>query len=173
MEIKAKLNYLHIAPRKVRLIGSLIRGMDAEEAGVVLRHMSKRASVPFRKLLKSAMASAAHDFRLAAKSFYIKEIRVDAGPVGKRMRPRAFGRAAGIKKRTSHISLVLDTRERIASEPRTKSAGSEPLVRDVLPGDITDASGITGEFKKSVAPGALVRKKSGGFIPRVFQRKVI
>ncbi len=107
MDIQAKLRYLRMSPRKVRLVADVIRGLPAREAEVRLSFLPKAAALPVRKLLASAVANAEHNFKLAADTLRVKTILVDGGPVLKRYRPRAMGRAAEIKKRTSHIILVL------------------------------------------------------------------
>lgn len=112
MEITARIRYLGIAPRKVRLAAAVVRGMDALRAEQELLRRARRAAPVLVKLLRSARASARHDFRLEDAALKVKEIRVDAGPVAKRFRARAFGRAARIRRRTSHISLVLETKEK-------------------------------------------------------------
>lgn len=110
MEIKANLNYLRISPRKVRLVADLVRGKSVAQADAILRFLKKRASLPLRKLLKSAIANAKHNFNSEKENLTIKSIRVDQGPTLKRFMPRARGMAAGIKKRSSHISLILEVR---------------------------------------------------------------
>ena len=107
MEITAKLKYLRQSPRKVRLVADLIRGKSASAALVELRHLPKRAALPIEKLLRSALANASHNFQLGSSGFSIKDIRVDEGPMKTRFMPRAFGRSYPIRKRTSHITLIL------------------------------------------------------------------
>ncbi|KKW18713.1 MAG: 50S ribosomal protein L22 [Parcubacteria group bacterium GW2011_GWB1_50_9] len=109
-EITAELNYVAIAPRKVRLVADMIRGMDVARAETQLLFLTKRASHPLAKLLKSAVANAKNNFRVDESDLIVQRITVDGGPVGKRTRARAFGRAARIRKRTSHVTLVLGTR---------------------------------------------------------------
>jgi len=103
----AKLNYLRIAPRKVRLVADLVRGMDANKAVAVLNNVRKRGADPMAKLVKSAIANAKNNLEMDENKLYIAELRVDEGPTLKRWRPRAFGRAYGINKRTSHIKIIL------------------------------------------------------------------
>ena len=107
MEVKAKLNNLRIAPRKSRQVVDLIRGKTAVEARVILEFTVKRAAEPILKLLNSAIASAAHDFKLNETDLYVSKITVDEGPKLKRSFPMSRGRAYPIMKRTSHIVLVL------------------------------------------------------------------
>src|SRR5688572_21565644 len=111
MEVIAKANHIRISPKKVRLVVDLVRGMDVDRASAQLRFYRKAAARPVSKLLDSAIANAEHNFKLNAGNLYIKKATVDGGPVLKRWRARAFGRAAGIKKRSSHITIVLAERK--------------------------------------------------------------
>ncbi len=108
MNIKAKLRYLHIAPRKVRLVADLIRGKSVDKAQGILNFTDKKASIPLLKLLKTAVANAKNNFQFNdINNFYISRLLVDEGPKYKRWRPRSRGMANEIQKKTSHISLVL------------------------------------------------------------------
>jgi len=110
MEVLAHARHIRMSPRKVRLVVDLVRGMDADKAAAQLRFLRKDASRPVLKLLMSAMANAEHNFKLAPGGLYISKATVDGGPVLKRWRARAFGRAAGIKKRSCHITIALSER---------------------------------------------------------------
>lgn len=96
-----------MSPRKVRLVCGIIRGMDAEEAQNQLRFLRKRAAKPVLKLLDSAMANAENNFKLKRDNLFIKRITVDDGPSLKRWKQRAFGRVSEIKKRSSHVAIIL------------------------------------------------------------------
>lgn len=126
MEVIAKLNSLRMAPRKVRLVASLIRRLPVSIAETQLRFLNKAAALPVLKLLQSALANAEHNFKLEKDKLWISHITVDGGQVIKRFRPRAFGRAAPIRKRTSHITLKLSDGPRPAKKvkkayvPRSK-----------------------------------------------------
>ncbi|MBN1585228.1 50S ribosomal protein L22 [Candidatus Uhrbacteria bacterium] len=111
MEVIAKARYIRMSPRKVRLLAGLIRGMDAVRAEAQLGFSAKAAARPVLKLLRSAIANAEHNHKLDRGGLFVKTITVDGGPVLKRWRARAHGRAAPIKKRTSHINIVLAERE--------------------------------------------------------------
>ena len=109
MEIMAKLNYYRTAPRKVRLVVDLVRGKKIELAMNQLRFCSKKTASPLIKLLKSAISNAKNNFKIKdSENLYIKKITVDEGPTLKRHMPRARGVASPIKKRTSHITVVLE-----------------------------------------------------------------
>lgn len=112
MTVAAKLRYLRIAPRKVRLVTDLIRGKRVSEALTLLEFLPKRAAPILIKLLKQAIANASHNFQLSESNLYISKVFVDEGPKLKRWRPRARGQASEIQKKTSHITLVLNEIEK-------------------------------------------------------------
>ena len=109
--ITAQLNTYRQSPRKVRLLSDLVKGKSVPEALLILSVATKAAAEPLRKLVLSAVKSAKNRFDVDEKTLYIKDFRVDAGAVLKRSMPRARGTAYPIKKRTSHIKLVLDERK--------------------------------------------------------------
>jgi len=109
MEVKAKLRFTRIASRKARLVADLIRGKKSEEALNILTFTPKAAARIIVKLLKSAVANATQK-KIDVDRLYVKTIMVDQGPTMKRFMPRALGRATTIRKRTSHITIVLDER---------------------------------------------------------------
>jgi large subunit ribosomal protein L22 len=117
MESVARLKYHRASPQKVRLVADLIRGKDVQEASNVLELTNKAASRTLRKLLKSAVANAENtDPNVDVDQLYVKEIFVDGGPPLKRIRAAPMGRAFRILKRTSHITIKLDTRKGGGSE---------------------------------------------------------
>ncbi len=119
MEIKAKARYIRMSPKKVRLVARAIHNMDIEMALGQLKFINKAATRPIQKLLNSAVANAKHNFGIEKENLYIKEINVQDGPTLKRWRPRAFGRAGVLRKRSSHIFLVL--KEKKEKEKKTAS----------------------------------------------------
>jgi large subunit ribosomal protein L22 len=110
MEVKARLRFVRIAPRKARLVADMIRGKRSEEALNVLTFTKKAAAKILIKLLKSAIANATQKKNIDIDRLFVKQITVDQGPTMKRYQPRALGRATMIRKRTSHIHIVLDER---------------------------------------------------------------
>lgn len=108
MEVSAKLRFVRTTPTKARLVADLIRGKGSEEALNILSFTNKAAARVIRKLLKSAIANANQKKTINIDRLYIKKIAVDQGPTSKRFTPRALGRATTIRKRTSHITIVLD-----------------------------------------------------------------
>ena len=126
MQATAKLSSYRQAPRKVRLVANLVKGKSVDRALVELDHRAKRAAPVFVKLIKSAVANA-KAAGLDIKSLTVKEIRVDKGPVMKRSRPRAQGRAFPIHKHTSHIMVTLvdaaeKTEKKVDMKPDAKKA---------------------------------------------------
>jgi large subunit ribosomal protein L22 len=109
MEVKAKLRFSRMAPRKARLVADLIRGKTSEEALKILMFTPKAAARVIIKLLRSAIANATQK-KVDVDRLYVKTIAVDQGPTMKRFMPRAMGRATSIRKRSCHITIVLDER---------------------------------------------------------------
>ena len=107
----ARARYLRIAPMKTRRVVDLIRGLPAGEAQAVLAFAPQAAAEPVGKVLASAIANAQNNFSLDPDTLYVSEAFVDEGPTLKRFRPRAQGRAYRIRKRTSHITVVVSSKE--------------------------------------------------------------
>jgi large subunit ribosomal protein L22 len=107
MKVRAQAKYVRQSPYKVRLVLDLVRGLPVQEAEDVLRLASRGATEPISKVLKSAVANAEHNHALDADALVVAEAYADEGPTLKRYRPRARGRATRIRKRTSHITIVV------------------------------------------------------------------
>lgn len=120
-EVTAKLNYLRIAPRKVRLVADMLKQKKVAEAKALLRFNLKKGARPIAKLLNSAVANAKNNFNLKEDDLRVAKITVDEGPKLKRWRPRSRGRAMEIQKKTSHITLVLESTETKSSKRKTQS----------------------------------------------------
>ena len=110
MEAVAKAKFVHISPRKARLVADAVRGMKVGEALNKLKFTPKKAAGLMAKVINSAVANATNDSNVDVDNLYIKKAFVDGGPTMKRWRPRAMGRAFIIRKRTSHITVVVDER---------------------------------------------------------------
>ncbi|PIE57957.1 MAG: 50S ribosomal protein L22 [Desulfobulbus propionicus] len=108
METKAVAKYIRISPQKARLVADVIRGMDVESAITTLRFMPKKAARILKKVVESAVANADQNDSIDVDTLYVKKVFIDGGPMLKRFRPRAQGRATKILKRTSHITVVVD-----------------------------------------------------------------
>ena len=108
MEAKAHLTMLRVTPQKTRLVANLIRGKNVGEAESILRFTPRGAAGPMLKLLRSAKANAVNNHDMFEDSLMVSKIMVNEGPVLKRYLPRARGRADLLRKRTSHITIVLE-----------------------------------------------------------------
>jgi large subunit ribosomal protein L22 len=105
--VTAKLSYLRMGPRKLRLVADMIRGKRVAKALEILALSRKLAARPIMKLLNSAIANAKHNYQLGMENLVVSTIMVDGGPMLKRWMPKAHGRATPVRERTSHINLVL------------------------------------------------------------------
>ncbi len=108
MEARAVGKYIRISPQKARLVADVVRGMNVDQAITTLRFMPKKGAGILRKVIESAVANATQNDQADIDNLYVKSIMIDGGPSLKRIRPRAMGRATGIIKRTSHITVILD-----------------------------------------------------------------
>ena len=111
METKAQARFIRIAPRKARIVIDLIRGRSVKEALGILRYTPRKGSKIIDKVLRSAIANAENNYNMNRDALIISRAFVDDGPTLKRFRPRAQGRASRIRKRTSHITVMLRERE--------------------------------------------------------------
>ena len=109
-EARASLNYARIAPRKVKIVADLIRGKKVSEALAIVKYAPKASAEIIEKLLKSAIANAENNHYMKSDDLYVAEIYANQGPTLKRIRPAAKGSAVRIRKRTSHITIVLRER---------------------------------------------------------------
>lgn len=108
MEIVSRAKHIRISPRKVRLVADAIKKMQPKEALLTLKFMNKAAAEPMYKVLKSAVANAVSTYNLKENGLVIKTIEVNEGPTYKRGLPVSRGRWHEVKKRTSHITIVLE-----------------------------------------------------------------
>ncbi|HNQ63865.1 MAG TPA: 50S ribosomal protein L22 [Syntrophorhabdaceae bacterium] len=108
MEIIARTRMIRISPRKVRLVGDVIKRKNINDAMGMLMYMPQKAAFILKKLLDSAVANAKQKKYVDVDNLFVKNVLVDGGPVLKRFLPRAMGRATKIRKRTSHITMILD-----------------------------------------------------------------
>lgn len=121
VESKAQLNSLRMSPQKVRLVANLIRGISVRDAQVQLQFSRKAAAKPLFTLLNSAVANAVHNHQMDPQSLVVSTIFVNDGAVLKRWMPRAQGRATPLRKRSSHITIVL-TGEAASAAPKEVAA---------------------------------------------------
>ena len=110
MEAKAIAKYVRTSPRKAGQICSLVRGKNVDEALAILKYMPQKSAGIIAKVVKSAAANAENNMNMDPKKLYVSEVYANRGPTLKRFMPRAQGRATGIRKRTSHIGVVVRER---------------------------------------------------------------
>ena len=110
-EARATLKYSRISARTVKIVADLIRGKDVDEALAIIKFTPKASSEILEKLLKSAIANAENNHDMKHENLYVAEIYANQGPTLKRIRPAAKGSAVRIRKRTSHVTIVLREKE--------------------------------------------------------------
>jgi large subunit ribosomal protein L22 len=108
MAVTARARFVRVSPQKARLLVDLVRGKKVEEALNILAFTKKAFARTLTKVINSAVANAQQNKQLDVDTLMVKRISVDGGPVMKRYLPRAMGRATVIRKRTSHVTVVLD-----------------------------------------------------------------
>ena len=111
LQASATLKYARISSRKVKIVADLIRGKDEDEALAIVKFTPKASSEVIEKLLKSAIANAENNHGMKHEKLYVAEIYANQGPTLRRIRPAAKGSAVRIRKRTSHITIVLKERD--------------------------------------------------------------
>jgi ribosomal protein L22 len=109
--VRAQAKFVRSSPRKARLVCDHIRGKSVEEARAILAHTPRAVARDWSKLLESAVANAEHNHELVGEDLYVKAVMADEGPTIKRFRPRAMGRATKIRKRTTHLTILLTPKE--------------------------------------------------------------
>ncbi len=111
MEARAIARYVRVSPRKARVVVDLVRGKSVPQAREILAFTNRAVAEDVEKVLNSAVANAEHQHQVRAEQLVVKTAYVDEGPTLKRIRPRAKGSAARIRKRTSHITVIVAPRE--------------------------------------------------------------
>jgi large subunit ribosomal protein L22 len=139
-EAIATAKFIRMSPTKVRQVVDLIRDRHIDDARRVLQFSQRAAAAPVRKLLESAVANAEHNRGLPTDELVVQRAWVDEGPTLKRYRPRALGRATRIRKRTSHISIVVGRPAEAVVEVRRRSQPPPASGRGARPSDQPEAS---------------------------------
>lgn len=168
MQVTAQLNFLRIAPRKVRLVAKGLKGLPVARAEAQLNFMVKRSSGPLAKLLKSAISNAENNFGLVKENLLVKDLIVNEGVKIKRFMPRAMGQAGMIQKKSSHIKIVLE--EKV---PGLKAKKQEPTVKEDK--ESLEETKIQEKIKKPVMElqKPLPKKESFGRVRKFFRRKSV
>ena len=131
MEARAQARYVRVTPMKARRVIDLIRGLPATEAQAVLQFAQQAASEPVGKVLDSAIANARNNLNLELSTLVVAQAFVDEGPTLKRFRPRAQGRAYRIRKRTSHITVIVESIE--PNQPKKAAASAKASTSTTAP----------------------------------------
>jgi large subunit ribosomal protein L22 len=171
MEAKAQARYVRLSPTKARRVVDLIRGRQAAEAVAVLEFAPQAAGEPVRKVVQSAMANARVKADAASEPFderllVVQEAYVDEGPTMKRFRPRAQGRAYRIRKRTSHITVIVGPREdrgaarQAAAAPPSKQAPAKKSASKAAASTDAPAKKSTTKKTASKSSGTTAAKKT-------------
>ncbi len=170
MKVTAHARFIRTGPRKIRAVIDVIRGQEVTVARQQLLAMRQQAALPVKKLLDSAVANAEHNFDLRVSNLYIATITANEGPTLKRWTPRAFGRATTIRKRSSHITVVLD--ERIPTEPKARRTAVAPAPVAIAAATAGGEKG-KGAGKHATKPTSQGAGRSGkrGFSKKLFSRK--
>lgn len=157
-----------MAPRKVRLMGSMLKGLSANEAEAQLMYERKRAAKPLLKLLRSAMANAQATKKLASEKLFIESVTVDGGPIMKgRYLPRARGMASPIQRKMSHVTITLAEKEDLKSKFKiivTKKAKNVPEA---------EKPKARKPKEKPEASETATKKKEPGVVKKMFRRKAV
>ncbi len=188
MSVVARIKFVRISSRKVRLVTRTLPGKDVTVAEHELEFMQKGASIPILDLLKSAIANAENNFDMVKDNLYVKEVQVGEGQTYKRWQPASRGMANEIKKRTSNVSLVLEEREKgkrkTAKEKKADAKKSSPKVTKVKTkkdinklveseGKSEDKAEKTGYFQKDKQGDSQGQSNKGlkGIVNKMFRRK--
>lgn len=167
-QVIAKLNHLHIAPRKVRLVANAIKGLSINEAEAQLLFRPQRSSEPLLKLLRSAIANAKNNQKMNPDTLFVQSIKVDQGPTMKRFLPRAMGRATPIHKKTSHVVIVLGEKAELAAPkfniPTTAKKVKAPKASKAKSAKSKSDAEIASQQKP---------KEKVGIFKRMFRRKSV
>ncbi len=163
----ATLSFLRQAPRKVRSVGDLIKGLPVNEAEAQLLVQTRRPSKALLKLLRSAVANAKNNKVANVDYLYVESVRVDNGPMLKRMLPRARGSASPIQKKMSHVTLVLGVNEKLS---RARFTIVPPKKTKLPPCQDVRTRNKKPKAAEKEAPKS---KQAPGFWKRRFGRKVV
>lgn len=162
MEAVAKLNNYPTSPRKMRLLADLIRGMKVDKALAVLEHNPKHPAVPLRKLVLSAISNwKAKNEGQDETALLVKTIMVDGARVIKRMRPAPQGRGYRVRKRSNHVTLVVDTTTTKAPKVKMETVvAEEPIPEIKVSSKSTAKKTVTKSTTKATAPKKAAVKKN-------------
>ncbi|MFA6513705.1 MAG: 50S ribosomal protein L22 [Patescibacteria group bacterium] len=166
MEVKASLKHLRMSAQKVRLVIDVVRKMPVEAALDQLKFINKKAAIPVRKLIKSAIANAVNTYDLDKTNLLIREIKADEGVTLKRWMPRAHGRASAIRKRGCHINVILAEIKDSGKKEKKVVKTEEPVKLEKLVKEGEKAAKVAGKMEKDKTKKAAAPEKA-----KMFRRK--
>ncbi|MBI2607788.1 MAG: 50S ribosomal protein L22 [Candidatus Doudnabacteria bacterium] len=180
-EVRAHARYIHVSPQKLRLVSNLIKKAPVDQALEQLRFSSKKAALPIAKAINSAVANAVHNHDFKQENLFVKSITIDSGPMFKRYTPRAQGRAFMIRRRTSHINVTLEERERkihskrkIFQKPKalvTEQPNENKLKPQEQTSKLEESAAEIQKPKFQVKPREKIKKQLVDLKRRLFNRK--
>lgn len=168
VRVKACLRFLRMGPRKVRLITNFVNGMDVTQALNQLQILQKNAKEPVVKLIQSAIANAKHNFGIEKNNLFIEKFIVNQGPTLKRWKPKAYGRAGMIRKRTCHVELTLGSHVLAEKKDKKTETPNKEAIKIVMADEVKKESKV-GKGKDGEGDGKKLKAK--GFTKRLFSRK--
>jgi large subunit ribosomal protein L22 len=175
MEAVAKLNNYPTSPRKMRLLADLIRGMEVEKALGVLQFNPKHPAVPMYKLLKSAINNWEQknsDEKVEDAGLVVKTIMVDCGRVIRRMRPAPQGRGYRIRKRSNHVTIIVDsTKSGEPTSPKKAKEESVPVAENVATKKVSEAKPKKAAAKKTTAKAGSTEKAEKKVTKKTTEKK--
>jgi large subunit ribosomal protein L22 len=170
-EVRAKLRFLRMSPRKVRVVTNAVKNMAVNDAIDYLKFVNKVAKMPILKLIQSAAANGENNFEMQKDKLVIKSLVVNDGPTLKRFKPRAHGRAAPIRKRTSHVEVILaetakggirSTKKKVIKQQDVEIVKADTVKKNI---DVRKDSSRSGSSKKGLsesnAPKKYFSRKTG------------
>jgi len=166
--VKAKLNSLRIAPRKVRLVAGLIRRKPVIKAINQLEALAKKPADTLVKLINSGVANATNRYDVAAEDLVISEVTVDEGVKLKRFKPKGFGRVSPLEKKTSRITITLTSKK-----GSVKADSDKKEVKKAKEEDIKEVKTVKKERRSDKATESKVAKPQVSGAKKIFQRKAI
>lgn len=166
MEVKASLKHLRMSAQKVRLVIDIVRKMPVEAALDQLKFINKKAAIPVRKLIKSAIANAVNTYDLDKSNLLIREIRADEGVTLKRWMPRAHGRASAIRKRGCHVNVTLAEIKESGKKEKKVVKTEEPVKLEKLVKEGEKAAKVTAKVEKDKGKKVAAPEKA-----KMFRRK--
>ncbi|MDD5121050.1 MAG: 50S ribosomal protein L22 [Patescibacteria group bacterium] len=175
MEVRAIARHLRISPKKMRLVVDVVRNLSVTQAEDQLQFVPRRGSAFILKVLRSALANAEYNFNFKKDNLFIKKIIVNEGPALKRWMPKAFGRATPLKKRSSHLEIILAEYKPTAKIEKNKAVEANKIKTDgeaVVENELKERRD-SGKKHLIDAKDKKIKPKRAGVKSKIFSRKAI